>query len=89
MSLPYADATKPAPVTILLDPQPYGEVTLGDLKWGEYRGAPTLSGKVIAGTTTSRLFQHASTRSAVGEHRTIYGVKAHEIAAGRCVRIAC
>lgn len=85
----YADVSKAAPETIVYEEQPYGTYTLGELRWGSYNGFPTLTGTVIQGTTTSRLFQHTSTKNAVGEVRTIYGVKAREIAAGRCVSIAC
>lgn len=84
----FADTTKAPPASIDLDYQPYGKETLTDLRWGEYNGFPTLSGTVIEGSQTSRIFQHTHTSSTVGRPRTIYGVKSHEIECGLCVRIA-
>jgi len=84
----YADTSQPTPKTINYDMQPYGQLVLGELKWGRYNGAPTLTGVVIDGTETSRLFQHSLTISVVGQSRTIYGIKQHEVEQGNVVRVA-
>jgi len=84
----YADTNQPVPETINFDMQPYGQLVLGELKWGRYNGAPTLTGVVIDGAETSRLFHHSLTRSVVGQSRTIYGIKQHEVEQGNAVRIA-
>lgn len=77
------------PATVTVDFQPYGRVVLGDLQPGEYNGAMTITGRVISGTETSRLFQYSTTRNIAGETRTVYGVKPGELARGHIVRVAC
>jgi hypothetical protein len=84
----YADTSQPAPDTIHYDMQPYGQLVLGQLRWGQYNGFPTLEGVVVEGSATSRLFQYTSTRSVVGQRRTIHGIKQHEVDAGQVIRIA-
>lgn len=88
------------PTTITLDYQPYGRVTLGDLRWdvesardwnrgGNARVEHTvLRGTVIDGSERGYLFGHVSSRNVKGETRTIYGVREDEIARGNIVRVA-
>jgi hypothetical protein len=77
------------PKTFVYVHQPYSTETLGDLRMGSYNGYPCLHGVVIEGSETSRLFQFTSTRDTKGTHRTVYGIKDHELAAGRAVRAYC
>lgn len=76
------------PETLEVDFQPYGRVTLANLKLGDYNGHPLVEGTVIKGTETSRLFQHTSTKSVVGQNRVVYGIKQRELDAGKAVRVA-
>ena len=77
--------------TFLFDLQPYGPVTLADLKiemCGMNNAYPALVGRVIEGTTTNRLLGHTSRTSAVGETRHVYGITQQELDAGNAVRVA-
>lgn len=80
--------------------QPYGPFTI-EVDEIEIDGSPypyygcmgpemirTLSGRVIEGSETSRLFTASNTKSIAGQRRTVYGVKPWEWAAGKCVRVA-
>jgi len=84
----YADVRQTPPATINYEMQPYGALVLGQLTWGQYNGFPTLSGVVVEGAETARLFQHATSRSVIGERRTIYAIEQHEIDSGKAIRIA-
>ena len=88
MQTDYADTAQAPPTSFRCDMQPYGPYVIEDCRWGEYNGFPTLSGRVVEGSETSRIFQHTSARSITGQPRTIYGVKRREVEAGECVRIA-
>lgn len=77
------------PQTIIFALQPYGTVTLGELSLGSNNGYPCLHGIVTEGSETSYLCGHTSTRSVVGQPRTIYGIRQEEIAAGHAVRCYC
>lgn len=83
-----ADHTAPAPDRIVLEFIPYGVETLHHLRWGSYNGFPTLEGIVLEGSETSRIGAHRSTQDTAGRHRIIYGVRAREVAEGRCIRSA-
>jgi hypothetical protein len=76
--------------TFTFDLQPYGPVIMSDLRLEPYgmNGALALVGKVIEGTTTNRLFGHASRTSAVGETRHVWGVSQSELNAGSAIRVA-
>lgn len=76
------------PKTIKIDFQPYGTFVLGDLIEGDYNGYPTITGTVVSGTETSRLFQYKSTSDITGQQRTIYGIKQQELDSGLIVRVA-
>lgn len=78
----------PLPATIEFDMQPYGAMTLGNLRLGDYGGHPTLTGVAIEGVEVSRLFGQSIAKSIAGQRRTIYGIKADEITRGRVVRVA-
>jgi hypothetical protein len=78
------------PATIEYDLQPYGRVTLANLRQSpnpRVAGKWDVTGDVIAGTETSRLFQHSLTKPATGQ-RTIYGVEQYELNRGCIVRVA-
>lgn len=78
------------PRTLTYDLQPYGTVTLGNLRQSPNRNNPNatdVTGDVIAGTETAYLFGHTRTKPASGV-RTIYGVKQHELDSGHIVRVA-
>lgn len=85
---PYADMTRPPPPTMRCDFQPYGPYTIADTSWGSYNGYPSLTGRVVIGCATSYMGGHRSTRSIVGEFRTIWGVTQREADEGRCIRVA-
>ena len=86
------------PATITLDYQPYGCVTLGDLRWateserdynnGGMRHRTVLRGTVIEGRERSYLLGHTSSRDAAGQSRTVYGVRDDEIVRGHIIRVA-
>lgn len=86
------------PETVTYDNQPYGEVVLGNLFWHNYvetlghdrpKVYRVLIGTVISGVTVNRLFGERSVSDATGEQRIVYGVKPHELEAGRIVRAYC
>jgi hypothetical protein len=80
------------PATISVDFQPYGRVTLGNLRLSPNRNlldVNDLTGEVIDGSETSYLCGHTSTRKiAPGTLRTIYGIRVRELEAGNVVRVA-
>lgn len=90
--------TPALPATITLDYQPYGCLTLGDLRWdteserdynnGGTRHRTVLRGTVIKGHERSYLLGHTSSRDATGQSRTVYGVREDEINRGHIIRVA-
>ena len=77
------------PKTIEYSMQPYTHgAILGDLSYGDFNGHPTLTGTVIEGTETSRLFTASSTKGIVGRRITVYGIKDYEIERGEIIRVA-
>jgi hypothetical protein len=80
------------PATMEVDFQPYGLVTLGNLRLEPNRNllqVNDLVGEIIAGSETSYLCGHRSTRPIPpGTLRTLYGVRVRELKAGRAVRVA-
>lgn len=69
--------------------QPYGTFKMKVTSSGWYNGSVTLEGKVVEGTETSRLFQYTSTQSIVGQVRTVYGVRLHELERMEATRANC
>jgi hypothetical protein len=77
------------PETFVFEMQPYGVETLGDLReMTDNAGHSYITGTVLEGTETARLFQHTTTRSTKGARRWIYGITQRELDAGRAIRIA-
>lgn len=80
------------PEKFAVDHQPYGRYVLTELRVipGRFTADDyaEIEGVVTEGTERSRLFHTSSTRSIVGERRTVYGVRQHELDSGRCVRVA-
>lgn len=74
--------------TLRVDSQPYGQFVLGELHLKYYRGYPVLCGKVVSGTSTSRLFHYSATHDITDEYREIYGIRLWELASGNIVRVA-
>lgn len=78
------------PESFQYEEQPYIRATLVDLKLERSsRGLPILTGTVASGTRTSRLFQHTTSQSIVGERLSVVGIWRGEIERGRAVRAYC
>jgi hypothetical protein len=78
--------------TFKYDEQPYHRVVLTDLKLQpnrNVRGGFDLVGRCIEGSTTSYLFGHRSSQSAVGQEFIVYGVDQYELEQGSAVRAYC
>lgn len=69
--------------------QPYGTFTILVDTVGYYGGRPHITGTVVRGTETARLFQHSSTRDITGERHTVYGVRCYEILSRVATRASC
>lgn len=80
------------PETVKYNLQPYGTVTLGNLRLepnANLLQVNNLVGEVIDGTETAYLFGHTKTSKVpAGEVRRIYGLRKSDLSADVVVRVA-